>query len=150
MRKRPKLRRFCKWAGFGTFFGAIAISVASLFYTMTMYRSGWGCVIGFGCLTVQTTDSTMGTPQKGWAFAKRQTAAPMVRFWWIRILRPIPSAWAVIVPLWIPPVVLAIPTYNLWRRDSKYPPGYCQECGYNLTGNVSGVCPECGTKVESP
>ena len=92
----------------------------------------------------------MGTPQKGWAFAKRQTAAPMVRFWWIRILRPIPSAWAVIVPLWIPPVVLAIPTYILWRRDRRYPPGHCQECGYNLTGNVSGVCPECGTKIESP
>ncbi len=23
-------------------------------------------------------------------------------------------------------------------------PGHCQSCGYNLTGNVSGVCPECG------
>jgi len=22
---------------------------------------------------------------------------------------------------------------------------YCHECGYELTGNVSGVCPECGT-----
>jgi hypothetical protein len=22
---------------------------------------------------------------------------------------------------------------------------YCPECGYELTGNVSGVCPECGT-----
>jgi hypothetical protein len=33
----------------------------------------------------------------------------------------------------------------------KLPPpdddGLCQECGYNLTGNVSGICPECGTKV---
>jgi hypothetical protein len=24
----------------------------------------------------------------------------------------------------------------------------CGKCGYNLTGNVSGVCPECGTPVE--
>lgn len=24
----------------------------------------------------------------------------------------------------------------------------CRSCGYDLTGNVSGVCPECGTKVE--
>ncbi len=24
----------------------------------------------------------------------------------------------------------------------------CVACGYNLTGNVSGVCPECATKVE--
>ena len=23
----------------------------------------------------------------------------------------------------------------------------CKQCGYNLTGNVSGVCPECGTEV---
>lgn len=27
------------------------------------------------------------------------------------------------------------------------PPGHCWKCGYDLTGNVSGVCPECGTKV---
>ena len=29
-------------------------------------------------------------------------------------------------------------------------PNNCQACGYNLTGNQSGVCPECGTKIESP
>ena len=23
----------------------------------------------------------------------------------------------------------------------------CIECGYNLTGNVSGVCPECGERI---
>lgn len=23
--------------------------------------------------------------------------------------------------------------------------GHCLKCGYNLTGNVTGVCPECGT-----
>lgn len=26
-------------------------------------------------------------------------------------------------------------------------PGVCTACGYNLTGNTSGVCPECGTPV---
>lgn len=30
---------------------------------------------------------------------------------------------------------------------SRIPPGQCQTCGYNLTGNVSGVCSECGTKI---
>jgi hypothetical protein len=24
---------------------------------------------------------------------------------------------------------------------------HCTSCGYNLTGNVSGVCPECGSPV---
>lgn len=32
-------------------------------------------------------------------------------------------------------------------RKREIPTGYCQECGYNLTGNVSGVCPECGEKI---
>lgn len=26
--------------------------------------------------------------------------------------------------------------------------GTCPYCGYNLTGNVSGVCPECGRPVK--
>ncbi|UCC32219.1 MAG: hypothetical protein JSU86_08035 [Phycisphaerales bacterium] len=29
----------------------------------------------------------------------------------------------------------------------RHPPGHCQKCGYNLAGNVPGVCPECGTSV---
>jgi hypothetical protein len=24
----------------------------------------------------------------------------------------------------------------------------CKNCGYNLTGNVSGICPECGETIE--
>jgi hypothetical protein len=31
---------------------------------------------------------------------------------------------------------------------SRHRPGHCHCCDYNLTGNVSGVCPECGTAVE--
>ena len=33
----------------------------------------------------------------------------------------------------------------LWRHPHH--PGTCHSCGYSLTGNVSGVCPECGTPV---
>jgi hypothetical protein len=32
------------------------------------------------------------------------------------------------------------------ERLARYGPGHCQICGYNLSGNVSGICPECGTK----
>lgn len=37
-----------------------------------------------------------------------------------------------------------------WRRWSKVvqPANQCSSCGYNLTGNVSGACPECGTVIE--
>jgi hypothetical protein len=33
------------------------------------------------------------------------------------------------------------------RRLRLRVPYSCAGCGYNLTGNVSGVCPECGTSV---
>jgi hypothetical protein len=32
------------------------------------------------------------------------------------------------------------------RRGFKI--GHCQLCDYNLTANVSGICPECGSKID--
>lgn len=32
-------------------------------------------------------------------------------------------------------------------REAREREGLCESCGYNLTGNTSGVCPECGTAV---
>ena len=55
----------------------------------------------------------------------------------------------VTVPLWIPLVLIAIPTAFLWWRESRRPkPGHCP-CGYDLTGNVSGKCPECGRETSN-
>ncbi len=31
-----------------------------------------------------------------------------------------------------------------WLDRRRYPPGHCRRCGYDLTGNQSGRCPECG------
>jgi hypothetical protein len=57
--------------------------------------------------------------------------------------------WYFSLPLWMPFLLVAVPTGCLWWRDRRrrIPPGHCQRCGYNLTGNVSGVCPECGERV---
>jgi hypothetical protein len=35
----------------------------------------------------------------------------------------------------------------LYRRWLPTPPGGCLRCGYDLTGNTSDVCPECGGAV---
>ena len=51
------------------------------------------------------------------------------------------------VPLYMVLIAVGIPTAWLWWRDRRYPKGHCRSCGYNLTGNTSGVCPECGTPV---
>ena len=52
------------------------------------------------------------------------------------------------LPLWIPAVCCLIPGLYLWRTGGKTPVGHCQGCGYNLTGNESGTCPECGKSCE--
>jgi hypothetical protein len=35
-----------------------------------------------------------------------------------------------------------------WFRRRPIPPGHCRSCGYDLTGNVSGRCSECGREIE--
>jgi hypothetical protein len=37
--------------------------------------------------------------------------------------------------------------FGFFRPWKKYPAGTCQGCGYDLTGNMSGRCPECGREV---
>ena len=40
-----------------------------------------------------------------------------------------------------PPIAFIRGPWRRWRRHRK---GLCLKCGYNLEGNVSGVCSECG------
>jgi hypothetical protein len=53
------------------------------------------------------------------------------------------------VPFWLVVLVTGTaPAVHLWRkRRARMAAGRCVSCGYNLTGNVSGVCPECGSPV---
>lgn len=50
-----------------------------------------------------------------------------------------------IIPLWIPFLLLVIPSIILWRRNIRFGSGCCSECGYDLRGAVSATCTECGT-----
>lgn len=38
-------------------------------------------------------------------------------------------------------------TWLLSARRKTAVPGVCRVCGYNLSGNTSGVCPECGSPI---
>ncbi len=36
---------------------------------------------------------------------------------------------------------------NRQERKKSNSTGYCRKCQYCLRGNVSGICPECGTPI---
>lgn len=61
------------------------------------------------------------------------------------------------IPYWVLVGIFGVaPGSCLWRGYRRYRregTNRCLECGYDLTGNISGVCPECGAGVptqESP
>ena len=57
------------------------------------------------------------------------------------------------IPIWAPVAafslypVLALITFPARRRRRRKRLGLCIACGYDLTGNTSGICPECGSKI---
>lgn len=52
------------------------------------------------------------------------------------------------MPMWLLFAFCTLATLVLFLRcRSTISPGHCRKCGYNLTGNVSGVCSECGTRI---
>lgn len=65
--------------------------------------------------------------------------------------------WAVGIPCWLAIVIfMLLPIFMIGqsamsrlRRRLRASRGRCYKCGYNLTGNASGFCPECGSKISS-
>jgi hypothetical protein len=56
------------------------------------------------------------------------------------------------IPGLLPVAVFGIyPAINGFRRlRRRGKSGLCRNCNYDLTGNTSGVCPECGTPLKLP
>ena len=78
-------------------------------------------------------------PVKASLFLKSETTGPY-RITWL------------VFPFWLTTAVLTLggavpfaygPLRQVWRRWR----GLCLECGYDLTGNRSGRCPECGGRL---
>src|ERR1051325_43544 len=49
------------------------------------------------------------------------------------------------LPLW----VIMLAALLLYRQPKLEKPECCKNCDYDLTGNVSGICPECGHVIRS-
>ncbi len=77
------------------------------------------------------------------------TGLPRIAYW----LYWLAAAWTIVQFLLIaeregPRLVAYVASGEFRSLLRRRPPrGFCGQCSYNLTGNVSGVCPECGTTI---
>lgn len=85
-----------------------------------------------------------GIPESsmGW-FGQRNTRDDIGIVWLIEVEGPIG-----VIGGWIPVVSFGIPAL-ICLPPRRVKPGFCIKCQYNLTGNRSGICPECGTAIKS-
>ena len=69
---------------------------------------------------------------------------PLVFWLWVRH----DFGFVTFLALYAPFTVLMQVELNRLREIIKTElPGYCDRCGYDLSGNASGICPECGTPI---
>jgi hypothetical protein len=118
---------------------AIVLSGAGYRYRMLIIHQGCGVWHDF------RTDASPWSLSFGGRFSvEHYPAYPR----WLPEAHPGFGSAYYLLPLWMPFLFFAIPTGVLWYRDRRrIPAGHCRKCGYNLTGNLGGVCPECGEKV---
>lgn len=151
MKRGGRTRRVFKWAGLMGCALLLIVWVAS--YWVVLYpkwlkvECTWFVGLGHGYVECYYPAGVL-THRTGFLFGRIMGRRPN---WWPVVQRTsVPggaSCWYVGVPLWLPFLAAALPTGVLWHRDRRPPPGHCQACGYNLTGNTSGVCPECGEPI---
>ena len=138
MRRRSRLLRVAKWGGVVVLVLLIATGVAGL-----RCRVIWLLPDGSG---LGAGEGMVGASWRGWSgmgsVGLSITGAGEWLFWEFTASNGIVAA-----PIWLPLLAIGIATIVLWRLDRRpLPPGHCP-CGYDLTGNVSGTCPECGKEA---
>ena len=159
MRRRgSRFWRSVKWVGTGTCGLTAAAWLLSLGFEYGWVSPDQHTLVSFysGRVNVlrldRSVDLPLGSIRSGVTFSGWSSYLERERFGFVvpsaqPAFGPIAGIW--VVPVWIALLALLVPTTIAWIKCRRYPPGHCQRCGYDLTGNVSGTCPECGTAVEA-
>ena len=62
-------------------------------------------------------------------------------------IRAFGPATLVVALILVPVGLMFLANLRPMRRHWRLTRGLCVRCGYDLTANVSGVCPECGKRI---
>lgn len=146
MTRPTRLQRFARWLAAGVCVFIMLVWAASLMIGFVYVRPGtaWNSYvrIAHGQIGVYSQARPFFPPPTYRWFVRRIAFAPDWA-WDINIVDL--RSWVIILPFWMILSVTAGITGLLWLRPGRRPPpGHCPTCGYDLTGNMTGTCPECG------
>ena len=149
--RKRRLRRIAKWAGVVVSSILLGVTVASCFFVVD-YRTGGGShnrrSIGVFAGSILFFRAPFLSNVPGWDgvwhFDLRRPDWRPLEFGW----KVSGNGYWIVLPLWVPFSIVALPTAWLWWRDHRRRPGHCRKCGYDLTGLTGGRCPECGTELD--
>ncbi|MCC6358027.1 MAG: hypothetical protein IT450_04735 [Phycisphaerales bacterium] len=167
MRRRFRVRRISKWISTTLLAMAVACWVGSLWwsvhYANHMRDPGIDIWIESGYFNLRSVTRSAAIRwlswedvfvrmnarrYDGWHFEPCREKPSLAMLWGSWYYRSATGVLVLVIPLWSPVAVLVPPTALLCYLASRFPkPGHCGKCGYDLTGNRSGVCPECGDSV---
>jgi len=81
----------------------------------------------------------------GYLTVEHGVANPNGTMTWTTYLR-VPWWMVILLTSVLPATWLAA---RVWNKRRKLGPNVCPACGYDLTGNETGVCPECGVGIQT-
>ena len=122
----------------------IVITVSQWWSVRWIFQGNWGFIRsgGIAFLHVPGSDKSFD-----YLLHRTQDGVPFCKWFYYSPGSASRSTSIFVVPLWIPFVLLLFASMWFHRQACCLPAGYCQKCSYDLTGNTSGVCPECGPKL---
>ncbi len=139
-----RYRKHCRQIGLVGCFGiSLSAVIAGLFVVTGTSACGYWTDrvvvgIGHGALFIECEPLRY----VGWFWGYSSFVWKSGLVWW-----PAFTGGIVLVPLWMVLALILPPSLLLWRRSRRHPPGFCDNCDYNLTGLVSDRCPECGENI---
>ena len=145
-RRPSRLSRVAKWMGLGVCVVTLAVWALSTRFHLTYWQSDLSFKVTAFHGRIEFTlskysTSWAGSPGLSWGRVPFYGGFVPPGYWdggmrkWLKL------------PFWLLVIAALIPTCILWYRDRRPRKGHCTNCGYNLTGNESGMCPECATPV---
>jgi predicted RNA-binding Zn-ribbon protein involved in translation (DUF1610 family) len=118
--------------------------VSSVSYSLTYYAPSYSLSIDDRYLEFGYAESNQ---LSGWHVHRQDSSSGRaVRLPYL-LVRRFSIGKLLLIPLWIPFALLALPTGILAWLHHRRLRGHCRRCGYILAPNTSGECPECGERI---